>query len=380
MHSAEQFILEKLKQREMSGSLRKLSALQLPVDFCSNDYLGFARSETLQTNIQEELNRYNSIGKNGSGGSRLLSGNTRFAEDTEASIAAFHAAEAGLLFNSGYDANLGLLSSLAQRGDTIITDELIHASLTDGARLGHALRYTFRHNDITDLETKLQHSKGKIYVVVESVYSMDGDLSPLLPIYELCQHYQANLIVDEAHATGIFGPYGQGLVQQLNLEQQVFARIITFGKALGCHGAIVLGSKALRQYLINFARSFIYTTAMPPHAVAAIKCAYDLLQGTDYPAIIQGRIKLFSKSLQQADLNIGTAIREATPSAIQTINYAGNQQARSAAGTLQNKGMDVRAILSPTVPEGKERLRICLHTYNTDQEIVSLTSALSEIK
>lgn len=375
MNTAEQFIKERLQGRADNGSLRKLSINHLPFDFCSNDYLGFARSETLKEAITATIDQ-NHFTTNGSGGSRLLSGNTAYTEQTEFFIADFHQAESGLIFNSGYDANIGLLSSLAQKGDTIITDELIHASLIDGARLTYAHRYSFKHNDPIDLETKLKHAKGNIYVVVESIYSMDGDSAPLIQINELCDRYQANLIVDEAHAVGIFGDLGRGIVQQLNLQHKIFARVVTFGKALGCHGAAILGSKHLRQYLINFARSFIYTTAAPIHHIVSIKCAYEQLIATDHTLLINQKIKSYTELLTKSEP--GSSI-SATGSTIQTIRFSGNEHARNAAASLQSKGFDVRAILSPTVAAGQERLRICLHTFNTDQEIQMLIGELSNL-
>ena len=210
-------------------------------------------------------------------------------------------------------------------------------------------------------------------MVVESVYSMDGDTAPLLEIANLCQQYQASLIVDEAHATGIFGSTGKGLVHQLNLTNQVFASIATFGKAIGAHGAIILGSKTLRHYLINFARSFIYTTAAPIHNIATINAAYQLLSKIDHQLIHQ-KIVLFRKLLTEN--NIRALDSE---SAIQGILFSSNEATKRAAATLQQKGFDVRAILSPTVALGKERLRICLHTFNTDEEITSLVNHLNDL-
>jgi len=373
MRDIAQFINGKLKQREEDLSIRKLTGNFPPIDFCSNDYLGFARSADLKNLIEKQLSQINDY-KNGSGGSRLLSGNTIYTEETEQFIADFHDAESGLIFNSGYDANLGLLSSIPQRGDTIITDELIHASLIDGSRLSYANRYKFLHNNITDLEEKLKASRGNVFVVVESVYSMDGDVAPLLEISLLCEKYSAALIVDEAHATGIFGAQGKGLVSQLNLEKKVFARIITFGKALGTHGAIVLGGKNLRSYLINFARSFIYTTAAPIHNIIAIKCAYLLLHNIN-PLIILNKIELFRNLVKQYAI---TALE--SQSTIQGILYASNAATKTAACKLQSNGFDVRAILSPTVSAGKERLRICLHSYNTDEEIKLLVEHIKEIQ
>lgn len=372
MNEVHQFISAKLQEREANRLFRKLTLNTLPFDFCSNDYLGFARSNELKSNIEQQLNGLTDV-KNGSGGSRLLSGNHPLTEETEQFIANFHQAEAGLIFNSGYDANMGILSALPQRGDTIITDELIHASLIDGARLSYADRYKFRHNDLNDLEQKLKLAKGIIYVVVESVYSMDGDLAPLVELTNLCSVYHANLIVDEAHAVGVFGKNGRGLVVESGLQNVVFARIVTFGKAIGVHGAIVLGSKDLRSYLINFCRSFIYTTAAPLHQIVAVKSAYQRLNQTDFSLTLAEKISLY------AQLSDNVLHKEASPSAIQTILFNGNVAVRNAAAQLQSNGFDVRPILSPTVPKGKERLRICLHTFNETLEIVNLFDHLKNI-
>ncbi|MFD0941245.1 aminotransferase class I/II-fold pyridoxal phosphate-dependent enzyme [Pedobacter boryungensis] len=373
MSQAENFLQQKLKERTDKGLLRKLTNHFLPVDFCSNDYLGFARSSALKKLIEEQI-KYVKPYLNGSGGSRLLSGNHPYTEETEQFVADFHDAETGLIFNSGYDANIGLLSSIPQSGDTIITDELIHASLIDGARLSYAKRYKFKHNDIADLEWKLKAAKGLIYVVIESVYSMDGDLAPILEINSLCKLYNAHLIVDEAHATGIFGNQGQGLVLKLGLQNEVFARIVTFGKAIGTHGAIVLGSKNLHNYLINFARSFIYTTAAPLYHIVAINCAYQLLAKGNETTKITSKINLYNSLIY--DLKLPTI---SSQSAIQTILFNNNKTVKNAAKNLQEKGFDVKAILSPTVPEGKERLRICLHTYNSDEEITKLVNELKQL-
>ena len=373
MDNAEQFLQQKLNERKAKNRLRQLTYSNLPIDFCSNDYLGFARSTKLQQLIEKETSRLSTI-KNGATGSRLISGNNPYTEQTEQYIANFHSSAAALLFNSGYDANVGLLSSIPQRGDTIITDELIHASLIDGARLSYAERFRFKHNDTKDLEQKLQHAKGLSYVVIESIYSMDGDSSPLKEICDLCITYNANLIVDEAHAIGIFGNKGKGLVHQLALQDKVFARIVTYGKALGTHGAAILGSRALRNYLINFARSFIYTTAAPLHQVIAIRCAYQLLEKNDTQQ------QLFDKIAYYTNLIAGTSLPHIkSTSCIQTILFTNDLSAKKASSYLQSKGFDVKAILSPTVPEGQERLRICLHLYNTEEEIMNLINHLKEI-
>ena len=363
------FLKNKINQRVQNNSLRELKTPNFLIDFSSNDYLGFAKSAELKEKIEIFIKDYPSY-LIGATGSRLLSGNSQFVEELEKEIANFHQAEAGLIFNSGYDANIGLLSSIAQKGDTIITDELIHASLIDGARLSHANRYSFKHNDLESLEEKLKNSIGNIFIVTESVFSMDGDFAPIKEISVLAKTYKAHLIVDEAHATGVIGAYGQGLVNHLNLENEVFARIHTFGKGLGCHGAIILGSKELRTYLINFARSFIYTTALPFHSLASVKNAYELLKNT--PAIKQllTNINLF-RSLASKNSFIDSE------SAIQCLIVSGNQECKNMANQIQGKGFDVKAILSPTVPVGKERLRICLHADHSSNQIKNLINLVA---
>ena len=371
MTSAEIYIKTKLDERRSSGAYRSLKPENSLIDFCSNDYLGFARSTVLKHKIEIELQDHASY-LNGSTGSRLLSGNLNYTEDLERQIATHHQYEAGLLFNSGYDANLGLLSSLAQRGDTIILDELIHASVIDGARLSYANRYSFKHNDPNSLEDKLKHAKGNCYVVVESVYSMDGDTPPLLALLNVTEKYGAHLIVDEAHAVGL---YPTGLIGHLGLQSRVFASVVTFGKALGCHGAIVLGSNLLREYLINFARSFIYTTATSFHQLAAIKMAYGFLNNAgEEISQLQQNITLFKQDII-ANNNYPLRISD---SAIQCIILKSNNRARELANILQANELDVRAILSPTVASETERVRICLHAYNTTNHIIKLTSTINQ--
>lgn len=331
------------------------------VDFCSNDYLGLAR--TLKQYAFEPLNT-------GSGGSRLLAGNYALIEEAECAIAAFHEAESGLMFNSGYDANLGLLSCIGQRGDTYIYDQLSHASLRDGIRLSHAQAYAFKHNDLNDLELLLKKAGGSVYVITESVFSMDGDMAPLKEMADICDRYEASLVVDEAHATGIIGSKGEGLVQMLGLQDRCFARIHTFGKAVGCHGAIILGPKLLRNYLINFSRPFIYTTAMPPSAVAHILEAY-----RRFPGMVAERQHL--QQLVELFKQLGSSF-SLTPSntPIQGLIVPGNEQVMAVAAALQTAGFDVRPIRYPTVPSGSERLRVVLHSYNSNLEVQGLTNIL----
>jgi 8-amino-7-oxononanoate synthase len=365
------FIEKKLDERRSAGTYRALKPESHLVDFCSNDYLGFARSAELKDQIDDEVNNKGLVA-NGSTGSRLLSGNNVYTEELEQYIASLHKSEAGLIFNSGYDANLGLFSSLPQRGDTILLDELAHASIIDGARLSHANRYSFKHNDLESLEDKLKRVKGICYVAIESVYSMDGDTPPVKEILELTEKYNASLIVDEAHAVGLFHV---GLVNQLDLQSRVFARVVTFGKALGCHGAIVLGSSLLKNYLINYARSFIYTTAAPFHQVASVKMAYQHLQeSASEVERLKNNISLFKQKIRPD----GKYPLLNSDSAIQCIVLKSNEKAKEVAARLQNAGLDVRPILSPTVPLGSERIRICLHSFNTEDEITLLTDNINK--
>lgn len=380
MHQIESFLAESLQKRKDLALYRVLKTTQNMVDFCSNDYLGFAKTGILVEGIKQELSQLDQAATQwvGATGSRLLAGNYAYTENLEKHIARFHDAEAGLIFNSGYDANVGLLASVPQKGDFLITDEYIHASMIDGARLSYATRLKFSHNDLSDLRKKLEHAKtqntGRIYVAVESVYSMDGDEAPLVALADLCAEYGAGLMVDEAHATGVFGEKGEGLVSYYGLENRVFARVITFGKALGCHGAIVLGSERLRAFLINFARSFIYTTAAPLHSHAGVKSAYNYLESTSFSnAYLHQLIGYFR---EQVASSCSYPIIESR-SAIQCIVIPGNEACRLIAQQLQEAGLDVRAILSPTVPKGKERLRICLHQYNTYEQIDALVTQMS---
>jgi 8-amino-7-oxononanoate synthase len=367
---SEIFIGKKLEERRVAGNLRFLKPENGLIDFCSNDYLGFARSVLLKNKIDEEIKRLG-LTANGSTGSRLLTGNSAYAEELEAQIAAVHESEAGLIFNSGYDANVGLFSSLPQRGDTIITDELIHASIIDGARSSYANRFTFKHNDLHSLEDKLKQAVGVCYVAIESVYSMDGDSPPLNDVISLTDKYNANLIVDEAHAVGLFG---FGLVTG-QLKGRVFARIITFGKALGCHGAIVLGSLLLKDYLVNFARSFIYTTAPSFHQLASVKMAYELLAGPDMEITsLKNNIRLFKQNIQSNELY---PLKDSN-SAIQCLLLKSNDKAKRLAQLLQNAGLDCRPILSPTVAAGGERIRICLHAFNTPDDVTLLANTINQ--
>jgi 8-amino-7-oxononanoate synthase len=284
MKKLPKLLTQKMQLREQNNALRKLPVSNNLIDFASNDYLGFANSEEIFNQTHDYLLE-NNIKINGATGSRLISGNHNLYQKTEDFIANFHQSETALIFNSGYDANVGFFSSVPQRNDIILYDELCHASIRDGIQMSNAKSYKFQHNDFNHLEkviiSQLETRNPKpetFYVVTESVFSMDGDSPNLEELVNLCEKYNCYLVIDEAHALGVFGDLGEGLIQYQGLQDKVFARIITFGKGLGCHGAAILGSQELKTYLVNFARSFIYTTGLSPHSVATILIAYQYLK------------------------------------------------------------------------------------------------------
>ncbi|RYG06164.1 MAG: 8-amino-7-oxononanoate synthase, partial [Chitinophagaceae bacterium] len=347
------------------GAFRSLRVPGTETDFSSNDYLGIVRNDLLQIP---------GVVKHGSTGSRLLTGNSVEAGLLEDQIAAFHSASAALLFNSGYDANIGLLSSVIAKGETVIYDFLSHASIRDGIRLSNGTAFSFVHNDLNDLERRLTNATSEtrqnIFVVTESVFSMDGDIAPLKEIADLCDKYKAHLIVDEAHATGVAGPAGAGVIQELGIQDQCFARVHTFGKAVGTHGAVVLGSQTLKDYLVNFSRALIYTTALPQSAIRAIAASYQL-----FPAMEKEREHLSEliSYFQQSKLRY-KKLTSGTP--IQAVIIPGNDAVKQVSETLRNTGLDVRPILYPTVPKGSERLRIIIHSFNTIEELKTLVQHL----
>ncbi len=383
------FLDKKLQQRKDENAFRQLRLAKAGmVDLCSNDYLGIATRKILTKSerfwpgrlrrpVQIQKPGQGSRGRFGSTGSRLLSGNYPLIEETESFIANFHRAEAALIFNSGYDANLGLLSSIAQRGDTILYDQLSHASIRDGIRLSFAQSFSFSHNDMQDLEHKIQNAGGNIFIVTESVFSMDGDHCPLKELITISKKYEANLIVDEAHATGVIGEKGEGLVQAMGMESAVFARVHTFGKALGVHGAVVLGSEKLREYLVNFARPFIYSTALPGETVAHIRECYKLFPGMKKERTeLSQLIEYFQEGIRDIQFTQSGIQFLKSGSAIQGLVIPGNEETKRVAEALQRNLLDIRPVLYPSVPKGSERLRIILHAFNTRKEVNSLLNCL----
>ncbi|AUP79174.1 aminotransferase class I/II-fold pyridoxal phosphate-dependent enzyme [Flavivirga eckloniae] len=375
----------KLEERKANNALRQLEAPRNLVDFSSNDYLGFSKSETIFNNTHQYLIDYNII-HNGATGSRLLSGNHPLFNTVETQLSDYHNSESALVFNSGYDANVGFFSCVPQRGDVILYDEYIHASIRDGIRLSNAKAYKFKHNDLDDIEQQIlryfdsaqhglsQNDSNNIYIVTESIFSMDGDSPNLKGITQLCKKNNALLIVDEAHAVGVFGEGGAGLIQHLKLEKDIFARIVTFGKAIGAHGAAIIGSESLKQYLVNFSRSFIYTTALPPHTLANIHAAYHELATSITKAQLHNNIAHFKSEVVKNELQ--NRFIE-SHSAIHCCIIPGNDMVKSIAQKFQEHGFNIKPILSPTVPKNQERLRFCLHAFNSKEDISKVLKLLA---
>lgn len=404
-------IAAKLESRASSKALRKLSIVPADaVDFSSNDFLSLATSPTLHNLFLHELHHGPASTNLGSGGSRLLDGNSVYAEKLEHDIANFHNADAALLCNSGFDANVGLFSALPQPGDVIVYDAYIHASVHDGMRLSRAERtIAFDHNSISSLRKVLvsclndpavASGRMNVFVAVEAVYSMDGDMAPLVSIVNLLKtlfpHRNAHLIVDEAHSTGIFGSKGSGLVCELGLEQDVLVRLCTFGKALACNGAVLLCQQLVKEYLVNYARPLIYTTFLSYPALAAIRASYTFLQSGTRDALadnvknlgahLQSRLedlqcKFMSQvqiSSRRAAISSQNLLRVPRRTSTSPIFYVLSSDPEALAAHCQAKGYTVRGIVAPTVPRGGERVRICLHAGNTIAQIDGLIDAIDE--
>ncbi|REC61671.1 pyridoxal phosphate-dependent aminotransferase family protein [Chryseobacterium pennae] len=358
---------ETLYKRKQEGILRTLKPKAEGIDFYSNDYLGLAQSKDLQRIMLEKIHESPQL-LSGSTGSRLISGNSRVAESAEIFIAEKHRFRAALLFASGYTANLALFSTLPARHDTIIVDEQIHRSVHDACKMSNARKLKFRHNDPGHLERILKKQEGHCYIAVESLYSMEGDLAPLKEIAELAKKYEASLIVDEAHAFGVFG---YGLVNKYGLEDQVTANVITYGKALGAHGAVILCHDSIKSYLVNFASPFIYTTSAQDFQWMRIKEGYNFLENhQDLLLQLQENIKIFRNQ------RVESPSSETSP--IQAIIIPDNEKLKSLQKALSGEGFLTYAIYSPTVKEGTERLRICLHHFNTEPEIIRLTEIIRD--
>lgn len=356
-----------LIDRTEQGILRRLKVSREGIDFYSNDYLGLSRHPEFQNMLLHSLTADPSL-LTGATGSRLISGNTVQIMKAEHLIAQNHQAEAALLFPSGFMANLALFSSLPQRGDTLLIDEYIHRSVRDGARLSAAKYYKFRHNDLYHLELLLKKARGTVFIAIESLYSMEGDLAPLEEIITLTERYGAALIVDEAHAFGVFG---YGLIAQKKMQDKVFATVVTYGKAMGLHGAAILGSRSLISYLVNHAACFIYTTALNAGHASSILQGYDFLAGHPQLAqTLQARIRQLYTT--------GLTTFSSSKSPIQILLMPSGSAAKALQNELEEQQLLTFAVVSPTVAAGSERLRICLHAFNTAKEVHQLSYSLQK--
>lgn len=358
---------ESLQKREEEGILRKLRSRSEGIDFYSNDYLGFAGNKELQNIVLKKINDHPQL-LSGSTGSRLISGNSDVVTATESCIAEKHGFSSALLFPSGYNANLALFSTLPSRHDTIIVDEQIHRSVHDACRLSNARKIKFKHNDLIDLENVLKRQEGHCYIAIESLYSMEGDLAPIKEIVELAKKYHTDVLVDEAHSFGVFG---HGLIEKYGLQDQITANVITYGKAMGAHGAAILCSEIIKSYLVNFASPFIYTTSAQDFQWMSIQTGYEFLESNQETVKkLHKNIKIFRSQ--------GLNSPSSAMSPIQAIVISDNQKLKHLQKTLSDEKFLTYAIYSPTVKEGTERLRICLHSFNTEEDIIRLTEIIRE--
>ncbi|MEM7647376.1 MAG: 8-amino-7-oxononanoate synthase [Pseudomonadota bacterium] len=369
------FFQSRKREWEQNQSFRQLKT-HPGIDFCSNDYLGLSKNQELVDRVLESLRDV----PLGSGSSRLIKGHSTNIHALEERLASFCGREAALFFPSGYQANLGIFSCLIKKGARVFSDSLIHASIIDGIKLAGGEKFIWQHNDLSHLESLLKERARPDrlnFVVCESIYSMQGDLAPLRELSQVCQRFGALLIVDEAHATGLYGDKGSGLVEELQLQDQVFATIHTGGKALGVSGAWVAGSKDLKTFMVNQSRPFIYSTAPSHHQQVAIFEAVNLIeeQGAEMRREFFLRLMTFQSKLNEKVhdhefklLGMGGPIT--------SLVVGSNEKALNAMESLWKKGCDVRAIRYPTVPKNESLLRMTIPLSRTSEEITQLFSAL----
>lgn len=365
----QQLDLQRLDQR---GRLRQLSP-RSGIDFSSNDYLGIAASGELRAAAYDALEDKVALG---SGGSRLLRGNCPEHERLEAAAANFFGSEGALCFATGFAANMALLSALPQSEDLILYDELVHASAHDGMRLSRAGSEPFQHNDAAALGRAIERwrqngERGTVWIAVESLYSMDGDIAPLDDFADLAEHHEAVLLIDEAHATGVFGPRGEGLAGELHSRANVIT-LHTLGKALGCEGAVICGPQTVRDFLVNRARSFIFSTAPSPLSSRIALRALELLDAQPE------RRERLQKLINYANRKFAPLGIAASGSQIIPVIIGDDVKTMRIARAIQEAGFDVRGIRPPTVPEGTSRLRISLTLNVEEQDIDGLAAILEE--
>jgi 8-amino-7-oxononanoate synthase len=384
--------LEALRACSLYRQLRGLDSPQSPriqlggrtvLNFSSNDYLGLANHPTLKAAAEEAMAHFGA----GAGASRLISGSLKPHDELEQALAAFKGTAAALTFSSGYAAALGTIGALLSSTDVIILDRLVHACIVDAARVCGAKMRVFHHNDVTDLERILRWAQERYYqpaslrqrrhtlIVTESVFSMDGDLAPLPEIVRLKDQFGAWLMVDEAHATGLYGASGRGLAEELQVSNQIEIQMGTMGKALGASGGFICGSRTLIDYLINRARSFAFSTASVPAAAAAATAAIRLVQSQ---AGRQGRAKLWDRV---ADLNIKANVPiSQKASCIIPILIGEESEAVRISAELLKLGVFIPAIRYPTVARGKARLRVTLTAAHTAEDVAALCEAIKVVR
>jgi 8-amino-7-oxononanoate synthase len=364
----------KIAKRKENNNLRSLAEEEkFEIDFYSNDYLGLAKTK-LSHLFNNQFIKQNTLGV---ASARLLGGNKKYHQNFETYIAQFYNSQEALYFGSGYMANFGVLQCIASRHDTILYDEDCHASLRDGIESSLAKKYSFKHNNLQDLVEKLKFCSGEIYVVTESIFSMDGTQAPLKELVELKNKYGFFLILDEAHATGLYGnSKPNGLACELQVEDEIFLRIVTFGKALGYHGAAVLCQNyECKQYLINFCRAFIYTTAQSKIDFYILEQLHEkLLTLKNERENLKILIHYFKKKIGSTSLKCIES-----NSAIQSILIPDNKFVKELCVELKASNIGAYAVLSPTVAQGQERIRIVLHSYNTSKQIDILLQMLNEL-
>jgi 8-amino-7-oxononanoate synthase len=360
-----------LDQLRVGAQLRTLENLN-GIDLCSNDYLGLASDPRLKQAVTDSVANAKAVG---STGSRLLSGNAPEWEALEREFAAFAQTDAALYFGSGYSANVGLLSSILKPGDIVFSDVLNHASLIDGIRLSRATKVIYPHVDMDFLERALrEHSQGAgaKLIVTESVFSMEGDIAPIASLLRLARDHGAELVVDEAHATGVIGPQGRGLAAEYGITREILAIVQTCGKALASAGAFVCCGATLKNYLLNRARTFIFSTAMPPYFAGQIRAAVHLAMESDGArAHLCAVSNLLREELSAIGVGFGASTTQIIP-----VRCGSNESALSVAAHLQANGFAARAIRPPTVPAGAARVRISLTAKITHEDVRRLAQAL----
>lgn len=375
------------KQREQDG-LRQLSPVrhlkngriillantaEECLDFSSNDYLALSRHPALSAAAREALERYGT----GAGAARLMSGDLAIHHELEEAVAQLKEQEAALVFGSGYMANIGIIPALVGRHDVIFSDRLNHASIHDGCRLSGARLIRFRHNDPEHLESLLtsERGRGTALIVAESIYSMDGDRCPLPELVRLKERHHCLLMVDEAHATGVFGETGGGVIEEEGVSAGVDLAVGTFGKALGSYGAFVAARREMIEYLVNRARSFIFSTALPPAVTAASLAAVHLVrQQPELRRELWEKVDFFKALLHQGGLN-----RDLGPSQIIPIVVGSSGQAMAMAEELRKQGLYVTAVRPPTVPAGTARLRFSISRWHSKADLGQATQVLLEV-